>query len=566
MRRFLIGLLATIGGLALLVILAGGVVVWRFMAQVEALPDRILLTADWRSSLSETAGAPDLLALELRPPPTVTDTVMALDAAAGDPRVAGILVRLAETEHGLAVAQELRDAVRRFRAGGKYAIAYADTFGELGSGNEGYYLATAFDEIELQQIGLVGLTGIAAQVPFARDLLASLGVRFEVLRRAEYKSALDSLTDSQLSAPNREQLEALLDTLSAQLVSGIAEGRKLAPEEVRRLIDQGPFTGEAALAAGLIDFVRYQDESLKLALRRAGADAATVPLEVYANSVAVPAQPAAGVALIRASGLIRRGSGPLGSEIAADELAETLRDIAEDPGLAALLLRINSGGGSAVASETIRRALLEVRAAGKPVIVSMSNTAASGGYWIAAGADRIIAQPATLTGSIGVLAGKPVLEEAWRKLGVNWAEVTRGANADIWSINKPYSAEAQARVDALVGWLYDRFTKLVSDARDMPPDRVRELARGRVWAGEAAAALGLVDELGGFDVALAAVRKSLQLPPDAPLDIAVRPVEDNPLRLFLRSLSPIGARLGAILGFLVEPYAGTAASLPVTIR
>ena len=358
MRRFLIGLLATIGGLALLVILAGGVVVWRFMAQVEALPDRILLTADWRSSLSETAGAPDLLALELRPPPTVTDTVMALDAAAGDPRVAGILVRLAETEHGLAVAQELRDAVRRFRAGGKYAIAYADTFGELGSGNEGYYLATAFDEIELQQIGLVGLTGIAAQVPFARDLLASLGVRFEVLRRAEYKSALDSLTDSQLSAPNREQLEALLDTLSAQLVSGIAEGRKLAPEEVRRLIDQGPFTGEAALAAGLIDFVRYQDESLKLALRRAGADAATVPLEVYANSVAVPAQPAAGVALIRASGLIRRGSGPLGSEIAADELAETLRDIAEDPGLAALLLRIDSGGGSAVASETIRRAAL----------------------------------------------------------------------------------------------------------------------------------------------------------------------------------------------------------------
>ena len=254
------------------------------------------------------------------------------------------------------------------------------------------------------------------------------------------------------------------------------------------------------------------------------------------------------MALIRASGLIRRGSGPLGSEIAADELAETLQDIAEDPGLAALLLRIDSGGGSAVASETIRRAVLEVRAAGKPVIVSMSNTAASGGYWIAAGADRIIAQPATLTGSIGVIAGKPVLEEAWRKLGVNWAEVTRGANADIWSINKPYSAEAQARVDALVGWLYDRFTKLVSDARDMPPDRVRELARGRVWAGEAAAGLGLVDELGGFDVALAAVRKSLQLPPDAPLDIAVRPVEDNPLRLFLRSLSPIGARLAALLG------------------
>ncbi len=232
-----------------------------------------------------------------------------------------------------------------------------------------------------------------------------------------------------------------------------------------------------------------------------------------------------------------------------------------------MLLRIDSGGGSAVASETIRRALLEVRAAGKPVIVSMSNTAASGGYWIAAGADRIVAQPATLTGSIGVIAGKPVLEEAWRKLGVNWAEVTRGANADIWSINKPYSAEAQARVDALVGWLYDRFTKLVSDARDMPPDRVRELARGRVWAGETAAALGLVDELGGFDVALAAVRTSLQLPPDAPLDdrgaagrgqsAATVPALAEPDR---------GASCGRSLGSPGGALRGTAASLPVTIR
>ena len=566
MRRFLIGLLATIGGLVLLVILAGGVMVWRFLPQAETLPDRILLTADWRSSLSETAGAPDLLDFDLRPPPTVTDTVMTLDAAANDPRVAGILVRLAETEHGLAVAQELRDAVRRFRAGGKYAIAYADTFGELGSGNEGYYLATAFDAIELQQIGLVGLTGIAAQVPLARDLLASLGIRFEVVRRAEYKSALESLTDSQLSAPNREQLEALLDTLSGQLVAGIAEGRKLQLAEVRRLIDQGPFTGEAALAAGLIDNVRFRDESLKFALRRAGPNADTVPLDAYAYHVDSPAEPVASVALIRAAGLIRRGDGPLGAEIAADALAETLEEIAKDPGFDAVLLRIDSAGGSAVASETIRRAVHEVRAAGKPVVVSMSNTAASGGYWIAAGADRIVAQPATLTGSIGVIAGKPVLEEAWRKLGVNWAEVTRGANADIWSINQPYSAAAQARVDALVGWLYDQFTELVSDARGMPPERVRELARGRVWAGETAAGLGLVDELGGLDVALTAVRRSLQLPPDAALDVVVRPVEDNPLRLFLNSLRPIGARLAAILAFLEQPRAGTAVSSPVTLR
>jgi protease-4 len=555
-RRLLVGLLATIGAIVVLLAVAGGVVAWRYFPEPRGLPERILLTADWRDNLSETAGVPDLIDFELRPPPTVTDTVLALDQAAKDRRVAGMIVRLAETEHGFAVAQELREAVRRFRAAGKFAVAYADTFGELGSGNEGYYIASAFDSIALQPGGLVGLTGIAIQVPLARDLLASLGIRIEVLRRAEYKSALASLTDSELSGPNREQLEALLDTLNGQLVGGIADGRALAPDQVRRLIDQGPLTADAALAAGLVDALRYRDEAQAAARDQAGAGAATVSLAAYADAVVAPARPAATVALIRAAGLIRRGDGPLGSEIAADELAGTLKDIAEDSDFAAVLLRLDSGGGSAVASETIRRAVLEVRAAGKPVIVSMGNAAASGGYWIAAGADRIVAQPATLTGSIGVIAGKPVLEEAWRKLGVNWAEISRGASAGLWTINRPYSNEARARVDALVGWLYDRFTGLVAQARDLPPERVREIARGRVWSGQSAAELGLVDEIGGIDVALAAVRRTLQLPPDAELAVAARPVEDNPVRLFLRSLSPIGTRLMALLQALNSGLVG----------
>ncbi len=568
LRRFLVGLLATIGAIVLLAAVAGGIAAWRYLPESRSLPDRILLTADWRAGLSETAGAPDLIDFELRPPPTVTDTVLALDRAARDPRVAGLIVQLAETEHGFAVAQELREAVGRFRAAGKFAVAQADTFGELGSGNEGYYIASAFDSIELQPGGLVGLTGIAIQVPLARELLASLGIRMEVLRRAEYKSALESLTDSELSGPNREQLEALLETLGGQLEAGIADGRALAPADVRRLIDQGPLTADAALAAGLIDKLHYRDESLAAAMDRAGDGAATVSLRAYADAAAPPAKPAATVALIRAAGLIRRGDGPLGSEIAADELAGTLEDIAKDGSLKAVVLRLDSGGGSAVASETIRRAVLEVRAAGKPVIVSMGNTAASGGYWIAAGADRIVAQPATLTGSIGVIAGKPVLEEAWRKLGVNWAEISRGDSAGLWSINRPYSDEARARVDALVGWLYDRFTDLVAQARDLPPERVREIARGRVWAGQNAVELGLVDELGGIDVALAAVRRSLQLPADAELAVTARPVEDNPLRLFLRSLSPFGARLATLVQTLETGLAGLEAGVgpPLSIR
>src|SRR4051794_34610492 len=566
MRRFLIGVLASIGGLLVLLVLGGAAAAWLLLPRAPSLPSRILLTADWRGELSEAPGRPDLLALDFRPRPSVTDVVLALDAAAADPRVAGLLVQLADTANGLGATQELRAAVARFRAAGKYAIAYAETFGELSSGNEGYYLATAFDEIELQQIGLVGLTGLGAQVPLARDFLASLGIDFEVLRRAEYKTALETVTDSQLTGPNREQLESLLETLNGQFVSGIAEGRKLPQEDVRKLIDRGPFSGEDALAARLIDAIRYRDESRKLALRRAGPGAGTVDLDDYAGSLAAPARPAARVALVRATGLIRRGSGAFGTEIAADDMVETLGEIADSRDIDAVVLRIDSGGGSAVASETIREALQDVRAHGKPVVVSMSNTAASGGYWIAMAADRIVAQPGTLTGSIGVVAGKPVLAEAWRKLGVNWAEITRGANAGIWTVNEPFSGEARARVDALVGWLYDRFTSLVADARQIPQQRVQELAKGRVWAGATAAQLGLVDELGGLDEALAAVRRVLKLPADAQLSVEPRPLDHNPAHWLLRLLRPLAGTIELALGLGHGLGAGTAMSLPVEVR
>lgn len=565
MRRFLIGLLACIGGLALVVAVVVAIVVARFIAHVPELPGRMLLTADWREGLSESSVAPSVLNLELRARPTITDIVLALDAAAADPRVGGLLVQLAETSNGFGATQELRDAVKRFRASGKFAIAYADSFGELSSGNEGYYLATAFDEIDLQAVGLVGLTGLAAQVPLAHDLLTSLGIDVEVQRRAEYKTAMETLTDSQLTGPNREQLDALLDTLNGQLVSGIAEGRRLAPEQVRDLIDRGPFSSDEARSVMLVDALRYGDETTYTSLHRLGDGTRVVDLADYAAQRPVPKDPAATVALVRAAGMITRGEGSLVDGIAADELAGVLRDIADDRQLQAVVLRLDSGGGSAVASETIRHAVELVQASGKPVIVSMSSTAASGAYWIALAADHIVAQPGTLTGSIGVVAGKPVLAEAWRKLGLHWAELVRGDHADIWSINKPYSPDAKARVDNLVGWLYDRFTTLVAEGRDISPERAREIAKGRVWAGATALDLGLVDELGGLDEALAAVRRLLQLAPEAPLDIRIRPEEKYPAQRLLNLLRSRVGSLSALLGAGWPPM-GTAVSLPVTIH
>jgi protease-4 len=376
---------------------------------------------------------------------------------------------------------------------------------------------------------------------------------------------MESLTDSQLTAPNREQLDALLDTLSGQLVDGIAEGRKLTPDQTRGLIDRGPFSADEARAAMLVDALRYGDEIRSTSVHRLGKTAVAVDIADYAAQRPEPATPAASIALVRAAGLIRRGGGSLVDGIAADELAGVLAGIAADPQLKAVVLRLDSGGGSAVASETIRHAVEQVRDKGKPVVVSMGSTAASGAYWIALAADHIVAQPGTLTGSIGVVAGKPDLAEAWRKLGVNWAEISRGANADIWSINKPYSAEAKARVDDLVGWLYGRFTDLVAKGRNLSPERAQEVAKGRVWAGSTALELGLVDELGGLDVALAAVRRALQLPVDSPLDVQVRPKPEPPaLRLLglLRSrIGSVGAMLGAIW-----PVTGTAVGLPISIR
>jgi protease-4 len=564
MRRFLIGLLATIGFLTILFVVGATTLAWNALPRAPALPQRFVLVADWRGEVAEDTGAPDLLGLELAPPLTVSDVVLGLDAAARDPRVAGLVVRLDDTSHGFAVAQELREAVGRVRAAGKFTLAHADSFGELSSGNEGYYLASAFDEIHLQPVGLVGLTGLRAELPLARDLLSSLGVQLEVVRRAEYKTALESFTESEITAPNREMLEAMLDVLEAQLVQGIAEGRRLDPAEVRRLVDSGPFTGEEALAARLVDRVAHEDESFTRARLQAGGSAPTVALVDYAATLDHADAAAPRIALIRAVGAIRRGEGGIGTGIAADDMAAALAEAAGDPAVRAVLLRIDSPGGSAVASETVARGVRRVREA----VASMGNAAASGGYWIAMDATRIVAQPATFTGSIGVVAGKPTLAGVWDKLGVNWAEIDRGANASIWSLNLPYSPQARARVEAIVDSLYRDFTVGVASGRRMKLDRVQAIAKGRVWTGETAKELGLVDELGGLDTALQVVRRELELPEGAALGIELLPRPENPFQAALRWLRPRAAAFSGVAAVIRQlgEATGTATSLPLTVR
>ena len=368
----------------------------------------------------------------------MSEAVLALERAGRDPRVAGLVVRLDGEGQGWAVAQELREAVLAFRADGRFAYAWSDSLGELSPANEGYMLAAAFDRITLQPGGFVGLAGLGIEQPFARGLLDRLGIEPEVVRRSGYKTALDNFTERDLTPTNAEMLNDVADSLFGQLVAAVAEGRKLPQERVRALIDDGPYLAETALDKGLIDGLGYEDETLDAALSQAGGEAKPVGLDGYAKAKGTDDDGAPRVALVQAAGMVTRGSALPGEAIAADDMAELLRSLRKDKDVRAVVLRLDTPGGSAVASETIGREVRALVAAGRPVVVSMGNAAASGGYWISMGASRIVAQPGTLTGSIGVIAGKPVVGEALAKLDVNVAEIDRGQHADIWSLAKPY--------------------------------------------------------------------------------------------------------------------------------
>ncbi len=516
MKRLIVGFLAVVGALALIVLavaVAGGFWVVRQITAEPTLPERIVLTLDLGEPLVEAAAIDPLAALSLERPLEVFELVLALERAAADSRVHGLVARLDATDHGLAVAQEIRAAVHRFRATGRFALAWADSFGELGPGNEGYYIATAFDRIHLQPGGMVGLTGFLAEIPFIRPLLERLGIEGEVIRRSAFKTAFDSFVEDGLTPANALMMNDLLDHLYGQLVDGIAGSREMPRAEVEKLIDAGPFTDEAALGRGLVDGLAFRDEVLDEALAQAGPGAVAVALADYARAAVrdlddLPAR----IALIVAEGPIHRGTAGLSAFIGADDLAEALGQARDDAAIDAVILRLDTGGGSAVASETIGREVERLRKAGKPIVVSMGNATASGGYWIAMGASRIVAAPATLTGSIGVIAGKPVLAEAWERLGVNWATLQRGRNAGYLSLNRPFDDLAKERLEDAIDALYERFKAGVAEGRGLSLDTVEAMAQGRVWLGAEALKLGLVDELGGLLEARAATARLLGLP------------------------------------------------------
>jgi len=488
----------------------------------------LILELDLTDGIGEGPVSDPLSAFMSRRRARLQDIIEGLRRARQDDRVRALVVKVGGGRIGLARMQELREAVGAFRESGKLTVAWSETFGEFTHGNVPYYLATAFDRIYLQPSGSVGLTGVAVEQLFLHDALAKAGVAFQSAKRYEYKSAADNLTERGFTGPAREAAERLAESIAEQIVAAIAERRGKTAEQARALLDRGPFLAEDALAEGLVDALAYRDEVYADARKEAGPDAILQYVARYQRSHTLaqrarklPNPRERFVAVIYASGPIRQGrSGrsPLGGgSMGSDTVAAALRSATSDERVRAVLLRVNSPGGSAVASDTIWREVVRTRAAGKPVVVSMSDVAASGGYYISMAADVIVAQPGTLTGSIGVITGKPVFEEAFGRIGVTTDSVSVGRGATMFAPTHPFSEDEWQRINTWLDAIYRDFTEKVASGRRMTVEQVHEIARGRVWTGADAARNGLVDELGGMSAAAGIARRRAGLPADAPL-------------------------------------------------
>jgi len=533
------------------------------------VPQRTVLEIDFERRFVEQRGD-DLVARLLGGDDArVSELVAALERARSDDRVVGLVGHIGAGNYGLAMTQELRDAVQAFRASGKFAVAFSETFGEFGPGNQGYYLAAAFDEIWLQPSGDLGLNGVQAQSMFLRGAFDKLDVDVRMDRRHEYKNAMNMYTERSYTPAHREAMQAVVHSMHGQLVRGVAEGRGLAPAAVAALIDRGPFLGPEALQERLVDRLGYRDELIAHVKERAGAGAELLFHDRYLERAGKPHQRGARIAVVHGVGPVQRGANgfdPLfgsGPTMGSKTVAGALREAIDDPEVRAIIFRVDSPGGSYVASDTIWRETVRARNLGKPLIVSMGNVAGSGGYFVAMHAAKIVAHPGTITGSIGVVGGKLLTRKLFEKLGVTYDSIKTAANADMFSDIDDYSAHGWQRFQAWLDRVYADFTAKVADGRGLPLAKVQEIAKGRIWSGEDAKAIGLVDELGGWSVALRLAREAAGLAADADIELRSYPAEKSLLRQLLGDKpdsSDAAAEVRAQIG-LIEQLRPVAAEL-----
>jgi protease-4 len=471
-----------------------------------------VLELDLTQGLLEAPPTSPAAALRAMQTPSLRAVVQALHEAAADPQVAGLVAHIGAKPPTAAQADEIRSAVGRFRASGKPTWCWAEGYGELGPGNVAYLVSTAFDEVWLQPSGDVGLTGVVAEALFVRGALDKLGVRPELAQRHEYKSAADLFMRDQMSEAHREMAQRLADSATDHIVAAVSRARGLTVDEVRAIVDEAPLDAQTALERRLVDRLGYRDQLYSAIAQHVGGVSYVFAHRYRRRDVAAVrrrlrrGRPAVGV--VHAAGPVhlgRSGRSPLsGPSIGSDTLGAALRQVAEDDDVQAVVLRVDSPGGSYLASDAIRREVHRLRETGRPVVASMATVAASGGYFFAMPADRVLASPGTITGSIGVLAGKLVTRDALSRIGVRRESVSVGRFAEMLSPQRPFTDEEWERLDAWLDRAYADFVAKAAADRGLPVEEVERLARGRVWTGADAERHRLVDELGGLDDALAA--------------------------------------------------------------
>ena len=549
-----VALVLTFVGMAAVVSIAGILFLYLLVSRGPDVPQQATLVLRPGGALVEVP--PDDVVGQVlgRDAATVRGFVDSLRMAKRDPRISTVLLMPTSLDLPFwGKVQELRDAVLDFRRSGKTVVAFLEY-----GGDREYYLATAADRVFLLPTSPLDLAGVASYEVFLRGTLDKIGAYPDFVWVGAYKTAVNQLTERGFTPAHREMSESLNRDMYAQLVRGIAEARKKSEDEVRALLDEGPFAPEDALAAGLVDELAYLDQldDRVPALKPGSGEPRRVEGSEYARTSprAAGFQPRSRIAVLYASGVIASGRSSFdavnGAVLGSDTMVEHIRRVREDDSIRAIVLRVDSPGGSSVASDVIWRELMITRdeKPSRPLIVSMSDLAASGGYYIAMPGHVIVAQPATLTGSIGIYGGKIAIGGTAEKLGVTTETVKSGRNADITSPFATFTPEQRIKLQAYMQGFYENFVRKAATSRRMTPEQLDAVAQGRVWTGQQARDRGLVDALGGLDAAVAIAKERANIPADEDVELVNYPPRRTLFEALREEFGASGLSAGSVFG------------------
>lgn len=521
----------------------------------EPTPSHTVLELDLREGLSDQAptnpfavfGGSGLSTMQ------IVDT---LAQAETDSRVKVLLIRLPEAGVTPAAADEIRQAVRRFRRAGKTVIAHSQGFQPVGTTVSSYMVGASASELWMQNTASFQLAGFSADSVFLGRAFDKYGVNAEFEQRYEYKNAVNEYTESDFTPAHREAMTAWMTSIYDSALANAAQDRRTTLPQLKAAIEAGPYSADQARQLRLVDKIGQVEEAEIEAKRRAGRGAQIVEFADYAASIGERAGSGSQtIAIVGGEGAIMTGTGggadPFGSgsSIMSDDVAEAIYDAIKDKSVKAIVFRVSSPGGSPEASEQILAAVRAAKAAGKPVVVSMGDYAASGGYWISSEANWIVAQPSTLTGSIGVFGGKFVLADALGRFGVDMRHLSVGGQyADAFSPSQPFTPAQRAAFAAQIDRTYEEFIARVATGRRLPPARVREIARGRVWTGAQAHRIGLVDQLGGLEEAIAKAKELARIPADQSVRYKRFPTPESPFEALSKAFGVSGEAARVLVG------------------